>query len=96
MTNYMMHGELRETISPMPPSTAVQASTVEGADDEASNNEIAAPIAKTKKQNGFRGRARSTPQKSVDECSYRVSLISKNESVVLTFFRERFVAMRTN
>ena len=94
-----MHGEPRETISPIPPSTAVQASTrtVQGADDEASDNEIAAPIAKTtKKQNGYRGRARSTPQKSVDERSYRVSLISKNESVVLTFFREWFVAMRTN
>ena len=83
----MIHSELRATASPMPLSTVqasesvVRASTVQDADDELSDNDIAP---KTKWQNGFRGRARSTSHKSIDERKYRVSLILNNESAVLT------------
>jgi len=62
------------------------------ADDNTSDDETR----NSKLTKAFKRRARSTSHhKTADELKCRVSLISKNEDVVLTYYRNKFVNTRT-
>lgn len=79
----MMRGGPGEIMNPM------ASSTVQDADDEASDNE------RGQLTKRFRKRPRSPSHKDADELKYRVSLISNNEYVVSTPCRNRSANTRT-
>ena len=83
VNNNMMRGGPGEVMKSM------ASSTVQDADDEASDSE-GGQLTKR-----FRRRPRSPSRKDADELKYRVSLISNNEYVVSMPCRNRSASTRT-